>query len=379
MKKVIILILALVSIISTGGCSEDEFYTFNLDKMENKTYISFKVVDQNNNPVKNAYVVSFRSLPPLHIRTGEGFTNDDGIFGIEDITNTTEGYANIVAPGYNSKKVALSLKKEEENEIIVKLEDQNVIKLLSYNMQEGFRGSEDLKKEFATWVKTYDPDIIIFQEMMKFTEATFATLAKSYGHEYSVLTKTTGIPTGITSKEPIEDIKRVVVPAQLHHGYVYGKTFGIDVYAIHLCPYELTNPANKYGIDRYDEMKIILNDASQINSDNSVLIAGDFNSHNQFDSDSYGPGFNYADRDHRVTDVCKEKGFFDAYPLLNAEFKGSWPTDHISVNGTNKGARIDYIMINNTLKGKCVYSDIIQAKFNDKASDHYPNYIEIKK
>ena len=131
MKKIIIFSLAVISCISSLGCSDDEFYTFNLDKQGNKTYISFKITDKDNNPIKDAYVVSFRSLPPLHIRTGEGFSNDNGIFGVEDITNTSEGYANIIAPGYNSKKVILNLKKEEENEIEVKLEKQTVIKILS--------------------------------------------------------------------------------------------------------------------------------------------------------------------------------------------------------------------------------------------------------
>lgn len=372
-------LLGFSFLLSLFSCSKgDDFYKFDPGEDKRKTEITFHVVGENNEPIKEAYIVSYRSLPPLHIRTGEGVTNVKGELTVSDETNTTEGYATIVAPGYNAKKISLSLTAEEENKIHVTLSEQNVIKILSYNMLEGFRGSTELKKEFAEWVKTYNPDIIVWQEMMGFSDEEFARFAATYGHDYSVLTKTIQIPTGITSKMPIENIRKVVEPAKLHHGFVYGKTFGINVYAIHLCPYNVDHVNNKYHIDRYDEMSVILNDAGNIPDDYPVIIAGDFNSHNQFDVDSYGDGFAYANRDHRVTDLCKQSGYFDTYPLLNSEFKGTCPTSDIAVNGPNKGFRIDYIMVNKPLKNKCVYSDIIQTKFTDKASDHYPVYTEIQ-
>lgn len=361
------------------GCSDKEFYAFSLEEEKDETAISFKVTDEEGKPIKDAYVVSFRELPPLHIRTGEGITDINGIVKISDKTNTNKGYATVVAQGYISKKIELSLDAGNTNEIAVQLALQNTIKIMSYNVLEGFRSNDELKKNFADWVKTYDPDIILFQELNKFTESSFSTFAKTYGHDYSVLLKTTGCPTGISSKQPISDVRRELEVTKLHHGYIYGMSYGIHLYAIHLNPYEVGDDRNKYGIARVDEMRIILEDAKKQGENAPVVIGGDFNSHNKFDSDAYGPGFTYANRDHGVTNMCKEYSFSDVYPLHNKDFKGSWPCDQISVNGTNKGARIDYIMISPAVKSKCVYSDILQTRFNDTASDHYPNYIEIEK
>ena len=110
-----------------------------------------------------------------------------------------------------------------------------------------------------------------------------------------------------------------------------------------------------------------------------VIIGGDFNDHNTFDRDSYGNGYRYAGRDHTVYNTVKGRNFHDVYPLINNTFKPSWPVNNISTNGPNEGARLDYIFVSDNLKNSVVFSDIIQSTYTDKFSDHYPNYIEIKK
>lgn len=114
-------------------------------------------------------------------------------------------------------------------------------------------------------------------------------------------------------------------------------------------------------------------------ADVPVVIGGDFNDHNEFDRDSYGPGYRYGERDHTVTNTPKAYHFHDTYPLLNDVFKPSWPVDNISSNGPNEGARLDYIFVSDNVKNGMVFSDIIQSAYTDKFSDHYPTYIEIKK
>src|SRR5690606_21396322 len=193
----------------------------------------------------------------------------------EDESNTTTGYATIVAPGYNSKQIALNVEQKQDNNIAVTLADQDVLKIMSYNILLGFNNNEQLRQEFANWLKIYDPDIILFQEASNFTDASFATFAKTFGHNYAVLTKTVGIPTGITSKEPITNIRKVVQTGVLHHGYVTGETFGMRLFSIHLCPYELDNERNIYQIARKDEIKIIMDDAATY-TNVPVVIGGDF-------------------------------------------------------------------------------------------------------
>ncbi|RAV27796.1 endonuclease/exonuclease/phosphatase family protein [Sinomicrobium soli] len=345
---------------------------------EEKTVLTFHVTDGEGTPIDSAYVVSYRSLAPKHLRVGEGFTNEEGKIQIEDASHTTTGYATVVAPGYNSKKIALDLEEKQDNNIPVTLGEQDVLKVMSYNIQEGFKNDARSRQEFANWVKQYDPDIILLQEMMHFTDASFAAFARTYGHDHAVLTKTTGIPTGITSREEIKDIRKVVQTGVLHHGYVTGETSGIRVFSVHLCPYELDNERNIHNIARKDEIKIIMDDAAGYTGA-PVVIGGDFNDHNEFDRDSYGAGYRYADRDHTVTNTLNTYDFHDTYPLLNNTFKPSWPVDNVASNGPNEGARLDYIFVSDNTENKVVYSDIIQSIYTDTFSDHYPTYIEIKK
>lgn len=360
-----------------GGCKSSEAFDpgpFAPGDEEAKTLLEFTVKDASGEPIEGAYIVSFRKLAPLYMRSGEGFTNESGQLEIEDQTHTKEGYANIVAPGYNSKKISLNITPEESNIIEVTLEDQDVLKIMSYNIERGFKDDAEQRKKFAEWVQQYDPDIILLQEMQHFTEQSFLEFARSYGHEYAVLSKTTGFPTGITSKEPITDIRRVVKTGVLHHGYLTAETYGMRLFSIHLNPYELDNERNIHKIARKDEIKLILDDAEQYNSE-GIIIAGDFNDHNAFDSETFGPGYRYADRDHTVTNMCLSRGYSDTYPLLNAEFKS---TSVEKSNPTNEGYRIDYIFVNARLKNQVVYSDIIQSAPTDRFSDHFPTYVEIK-
>src|SRR5690606_15459745 len=307
-----------------------------------------------------AYVVSYRQLAPKHIRVGEGYTDVQGKIQLEDQSHTTKGYATITAPGFNSRKVDLDVEQKQENNISVTLPTQDVLKVMSYNVQEGFKNNAQQRQAFAEWVQTYDPDIILLQEMMHFTDASFAAFAQTFGHDHAVLTKTIGIPTGITSKEPIDNIRKVVQTGVLHHGYVTGETFGIRVFSIHLCPYELDNERNIHRIARKDEIKIIMDDAARYTSVPDV-VGGDLNDHNTFDRDSYGAGYRYGNRDHTVTNTLKAYNFQDTYPLLHREFKPTWPVDNVSSNGPNEGARLDYIFVSDNTKNTVVYSDIIQS------------------
>lgn len=373
--------LVFFTFLMTVGCqSSVEFDPgpFARGNDEEKTLLTFTVSDASGDPIEGAYVVSYRQLAPLHIRVGEGYTNQDGEIQFEDPTHTAIGYATVVAPGYNSRKIMLDIEQNQENSIALTLAEQDVLKVMSYNIYYGLDNDERLRQEFADWVTLYDPDIILFQEANSFTDASFLDFAKTFGHDYAVLSKTSGFPTGITSKEAITNVRRVVQTGVLHHGYVTGVTYGMRIFSAHLCPWEVENERNIHNIDRKDEIQIIVNDALQYASD-PVLIGADLNDQNAFDRDSYGPGFRYADRDFTVTNTLLQNNFHDTYPLRNSEFKATRPVADVAVNGPNKGSRIDYIHVNDNLKNLVVFSDILHSAYTDKLSDHYPTYIEIKK
>lgn len=365
----------------TIGCNKNVEFDpgpFARDKDHNKTLLTFNVSDASGNPVEGAYVVTYRQLAPLHIRVGEGYTNQSGEIQFEDASHTAKGYATIVAPGYNSRKITLDIEPNQENNIAITLSNQDVLKVMSYNILLGFNNDAQLRQQFANWIALYDPDIILFQEASNFTDASFAAFAKTYGHDYAVLSKTVGFPTGITSKTEITNIRKVVRTGMLHHGYVTGETSGIRIFSIHLCPFEVDDDRNTHNIARKDEIQIIMDDVAQYTTV-PVIIGGDFNDHNTFDRDSYGAGYRYADRDHTVYNTVKGRNFHDTYPLRNSNFKATWPVADVAVNGPNKGARIDYIFVSNNMTNSVVFSDIIQSSYTDKFSDHYPTYIEVKR
>lgn len=381
MKTRNIIPLFFLTVLIVAGCNgsvEFDPGPFARGDEEDKTLLTFSVTDATGDPIEKAYVVSYRDLAPKHIRVGEGYTDAQGEIQLEDETHTVKGYATVIAPGYNSKKVILDLERNKENRIGVTLSNQDVLKVMSYNIEEGFKNSAQRRQEFANWIETYDPDIILLQEMQHFTDASFASFAETYGHDHAVLTKTVGFPTGITSKTPITNIRKVVQTGVLHHGYVTGVTAGIRVFSAHLCPFEVGNERNVHNIDRKDEIQIIMNDAAQYSS-GSVIIGADLNDHNTFDRDSYGAGYRYAGRDHTVYNTLKSHNYHDTYPLLNSEFKATIPVADIASNGPNEGARIDYIFVNDNMRNSVVFSDIIQSAYTDKFSDHYPTYVEIKR
>ena len=114
-------------------------------------------------------------------------------------------------------------------------ENINKIRVLSYNVWYGFTKKSERKTDWHNYVKSLKPDIVALQELNGYTPNKLAQDGKSWGHMHSVLLKEEGFPTGITSKFPIRNLKRVL--DGYHHGMLSCETGGIQVYNIHLHPY----------------------------------------------------------------------------------------------------------------------------------------------
>src|SRR5882672_12802701 len=85
---------------------------------------------------------------------------------------------------------------------------QRRFKVMSYNVLEGFKKDSARKAQFIEWVKGFQPDMIAFQELNYFTQASFEAFAKQFGHPYAVIQKENGYPVGLTSKYPITHIEK---------------------------------------------------------------------------------------------------------------------------------------------------------------------------
>ncbi|MEG1585476.1 MAG: endonuclease/exonuclease/phosphatase family protein [Bacteroidales bacterium] len=361
MKKIIYSLFAFVLLFANINCKQET---------GDENVYTIRVADEQGNAVKDAFVVVYKITNNRWDKVAEATTSEEGkciVSGAKDL------YATVVAADYEPERILLS---RPATDLVLK--PKQTLSILSYNILEGLKGGDSGKmKTFRDWMKKYNPDIILFQEMNKFTDNSLAEFAKSYGHEYSVLLKTTGYPTAISSKYPIQNIQKVLDGQT--HGFISCKIKDINIFCCHLSPRLLET--------RQKEIEqIVARATSWLLPGSKALIAGDLNSYNAYDEMAYGPNFKSERKkynpntpvDYSVTGLLLDRKFKDSYTLFsNGMFKATIPvtTDPAF---PNKGCRYDYIFLNELLAPACTYSDILRENVTDRLSDHYPVYIRLK-
>ncbi len=256
----------------------------------------------------------------------------------------------------------------------------NVKKIISYNVLEGLQQDSANQQMFIKWVRKIKPDVIAFQEMNKFTQKSLEKLAREYEHPYAILSKLDGYPVALSSKYPIVNVQKVV--DNMWHAYIYANIDGIHFFVIHFSPHSLTK--------RLEEVKLILAHAKALPEDEPILIMGDFNSMDRSDADQYDDkmlkemrlrenqyshirNLNNGNIDYTVMDQLTQNGFIDTFWLTNKTFKPSITTPKF---GT-PSRRIDFIWANQTAADKVVSGTILHDDCTNVMSDHYPVYIEL--
>lgn len=258
---------------------------------------------------------------------------------------------------------------------------QEKLTVLSYNILEGMKTDVSTKKQlFAAWVGIKNPDIFAIQEANGFTEETLATLAKSYGHNFSVLVKQTGYPVALTSKYPITAIERI--NTGMTHGFIIAKILDYNIVVLHL------NPHN-YEIRRA-EIKIVLDKITANKATSKLLVMGDFNSYSALytanfadgtlintlkQKESATPGTKYLDNgklEFKVQQSVLDFGLLDV--IYQLEQKD--PANAKIINPTKN--KIDYIYASKDLMPSIVSGNFIKDDFTAKYSDHIPIIINLK-
>ncbi|MVZ62656.1 endonuclease/exonuclease/phosphatase family protein [Sphingobacterium humi] len=259
---------------------------------------------------------------------------------------------------------------------------QKEIKILCYNILEGMKTDSTAGKQlFTKWVKMQQPTMLALQEANHFTKESLASLAKGWGHPYSVLLKEKGYPVALTSKYPIEDVKIVI--ENFHHGYIQAKSHGINFVVLHLSPHRWDK--------RREEISNILHSLEQQQIvENSVLL-GDFNAYSPLDSVNYRDGkavaflkglqekypknnylINNEDIDFQTIQTVLDAGYIDALKVLAIsrpkEANMILPTKH----------RIDFIYLSGDMIGRISSGQFIIDDFTKKYSDHKPLFINLK-
>lgn len=259
-------------------------------------------------------------------------------------------------------------------------------RLISYNVWYGFTKVPDRKPAFLKWMKEQAPSIVSLQELNGYTEEKLALDAKAWGHGHSVLLKTKGFPTGITSREPIEDIQRSF--DGFHHGLLRVRIRGIYYYVIHL------HPSN--WETRLRESELILKDIDSLPKGAEVILAGDFNTFSTDDAKYYRHGklepfFSARDKkygeknlregklDFSVIERFKKGGFVD---LENSKrrsdfvFSGSFPTKIEKPGDHGSARRLDYVFASSTLANRVTRAETIATEATWILSDHLPVIVD---
>lgn len=107
------------------------------------------------------------------------------------------------------------------------------LRMITHNIWNGFSVVPEQKKLWIEWMRQQEPDVVLLQELNGYTPEKLNADAKSWGHPYSVLLKTEGFPTGITSLTPINDVQRIL--DGFHHGMLRVQIQGIYIYTTFIC------------------------------------------------------------------------------------------------------------------------------------------------
>lgn len=253
------------------------------------------------------------------------------------------------------------------------------MKIVSYNVN-GIRSA--LNKGLLDWIKTDNADIYCFQELKANLEdidtAAFESLGY-HGYWYPAQKKGYSGVGIITKLKPNEvyygcgleqaDVEGRVLQLRFDHFYLVNTYF----------------PSGSSGDERQEYKMVFLNEylalmQSKFEIPNAnLIIAGDYNiCHKEIDihdpkgnKDSSG----FLPDERAWMDKLFEAGMVDSFRHMNTDpHQYSWWSFRANARNNNKGWRIDYINVSESMKDK-IRQAVIHPDI--KHSDHCPVLLEL--
>ncbi len=253
------------------------------------------------------------------------------------------------------------------------------MKIVSYNVN-GIRSA--LNKGLLDWIKTDNADIYCFQELKANLEdidtAAFESLGY-HGYWYPAQKKGYSGVGIITKLKPNEvyygcgleqaDVEGRVLQLRFDHFYLVNTYF----------------PSGSSGDERQEYKMVFLNEylalmQSKFEIPNAnLIIAGDYNiCHKEIDihdpkgnKDSSG----FLPDERAWMDKLFEAGMVDSFRHMNTDpHQYSWWSYRANARNNNKGWRIDYINVSESMKDK-IRQAVIHPDI--KHSDHCPVLLEL--
>jgi exodeoxyribonuclease-3 len=251
-------------------------------------------------------------------------------------------------------------------------------RILAYNVEIGFNNASKLL-ETAEWIRSYDPEVILFQEIARQDSKGFAEMARLWGHSYAAVAKPfTDYSIALTSRHPFEIIETRTV--DLHHGYVLAKINGVYFMSIHTSPFDFQRRIHETAI--YVRRIKPLLDAGE-----KLIMMGDFNNYSPKDKEPFDARLEKMDPAKREAYI-KGRGknmnngkydYVSTQQLLDAglvDVGYDWMKEH----GIKYSSRIDLALLSPNLKDDVVESfvEFPRWKYFREFSDHWPNILKLK-
>ena len=253
------------------------------------------------------------------------------------------------------------------------------MRIISYNVN-GIRAA--ISKGFIEWLQHSNPDVICLQEI-KATEDQVPYLdIEMAGYPYQYYFPAT--KKGYSGVAILSKIKpnNIVFGTGIEHMDFEGRNVRVDFDGLSVMSLYLPSGTN---IDRLSHKFMYMDDFQNYVNElkkeiPNLVICGDYNiCHKAIDihdpiRNANVSGFLPQERDW--LDQFMKNGFIDSFRFFNDQPDNySWWSYRAGARGNNKGWRIDYCLVSETLKDKLKRAYILPEA---KHSDHCPVVVEIE-
>ena len=252
------------------------------------------------------------------------------------------------------------------------------MKIISYNVN-GIRAA--IKKGFIEWLKNSNSDVICIQEIKANADqldlSLFSEIGYKYNYWFSAQKKGYSGVAILSKHKP----KHIEYGTGIDHMDFEGRNLRIDFEKISVMSLYLPSGTNIARLEyKFQYMKEFKDYVQKLKEDiPNLVICGDYNiCHKAIDihdpiRNSKVSGFLPWEREW-LTDFIN-LGFIDSYRKLNKDpDRYSWWSYRANSRANNKGWRIDYNLVSNTLNSNIKSSSILDQIFH---SDHCPIVVEL--
>ena len=253
------------------------------------------------------------------------------------------------------------------------------MRIISYNVN-GIRAA--ISKGFIEWLQHSNPDVICLQEI-KATEDQVPYLGiEMAGYPYQYYFPAT--KKGYSGVAILSKVKpnNIVFGTGIEHMDFEGRNLRVDFDELSVMSLYLPSGTN---IDRLSHKFMFMDDFQNYINElkkeiPNLVICGDYNiCHKAIDIHDPIRNANvsgFLPQEREWLDQFMKNGFIDSFRFFNDQPDNySWWSYRAGARGNNKGWRIDYCLVSETLKDKLKRAFILP---DAKHSDHCPVVVEIE-